>query len=553
MRRNVDDQASESAGLWPPGTVRLEKLHGSDEAELILQPRPSRDPNDPLKWPEWRKYLNFGLVIFYVAMVAEFINAATPTWDPMNEELGYSFELLNDSYAAGCASLAVGSLLLIPFALKFGRRPMYLFSTALQFGLGIWSARMQTAADLMLINVLQCFFGSLAEVIVQMTIADVFFVHQRGRMNAIYVWVWLLASYLGILIAGFIAKRQGWRWIWWWNAIIFGVSMVAFFFAYEETKYSPPEPISTPSLETTTATATGNTEHTDKETISKATICGSQITAHSPEDGIDHAIPRKTYFQRLAITTTTTSATSSTTTFLKHMYQPLVLLGTVPAIAYASLVYGVLVGLGDVMSTMLSTFLTKAPYDFTSDQIGLMSLPRMIGVTIGFLIIGPISDWWIVFLSRRRGGIYEPETRLWCAVPFLLFVPVGALMFGIGLSNHLRWPIIAVGLALYNVGVTPINSIVITYLTDSYTDIIGPALVAVTVVRNTFSTIFIFALTPWIAKVGIKWVLVTILLIAGLILALFGVFIRYGKYFRERSAKSYQYYANRQYKERVDK
>ncbi|KAH8680394.1 serine/threonine kinase 16 [Ilyonectria robusta] len=533
--------------MWPPGTVRLENTSAPAGQDLILQPRPSEDPNDPLNWPQWRKFLNIGLVCFYVAMVAEFINAATPTWGPMNQQLGFSYEVLNDSYAAGCASLAIGSLLLIPFALKFGRRPLYLFSTMLQFALSIWSAKMQTIADLILINILQCFFGSLAEVIVQMTIADVFFVHERGRMNALYVWVWLLSSYLGSLIAGFVAKGQGWRWVWWWNAIFFGVSIFIVGFGYEETKFCPSSPSDFEKKSTDMKKTWSSQGVADLASIpanEEAMACNITPVAINPD------IPRKTYWERLAITTTTSSSSQKNDSFLRHMYQPLILLTTIPAIAYAALVYGILVGLGDVMSTTLSTYLTQPPYNFTSDQIGLMSLPRMIGVTIGALIIGPMSDWWIIYLSRRRNGIYDPEMRLWCIIPFLLFVPTGALLFGIGLNNHLPWPIIAVGLALYNIGVTPINSLVITYLTDSYKEIIGDALVGVTVVRNTFSTAFIFALSPWVAAVGIKYVLVTILLIACGILMLFGVFIRYGKTFRERSASRYQYYALRQYNEK---
>lgn len=36
--------------LWPPGTVKLAQLLGSDkkDAEIILQPRPTDNPNDPL-------------------------------------------------------------------------------------------------------------------------------------------------------------------------------------------------------------------------------------------------------------------------------------------------------------------------------------------------------------------------------------------------------------------------------------------------------------------------------------------------------------------------
>ncbi|KAF2489228.1 serine/threonine kinase 16 [Lophium mytilinum] len=568
MAASAPTSTGESAHLWPPGTVRLEDMTSSAGKDIILEPRPSEDPNDPFNWSTTRKYINFGLVCLYVAMVAEFINASTPTWGPMNKELGYSFEILNDSYAVGCACLALGSVILIPFALKFGRRPLYIFSTALQFGLSIWSAKMETVADLMLINILQCLFGSLAEVIVQMTIADIFFVHQRGRANAIYVWVWLLSSYLGSLIAGFVAKGQGWRWIWWWNAIFFGIALLIVVFGYEETKYAPP--IFGMVSETEKSPPSSALKHEEAEFGRKKpdlqTRTGSSQDIDPPksieavENGalpnidtviINHSIPLKTYRQKLSIfTTTTPSAGIENNAFLSHMYQPLIILTTIPAVAYAALVYGILVGLGDVMSTTMSTYLVQPPYNFASDQVGLMSLPRVIGVTIGAAIIGPLSDWAVIYFSRRNKGIYDPESRLWCIVPFLLFVPAGALLFSIGLNNHLPWPVIAVGLALYNIGVTPINSVIITYLTDSYRDIIGDALVGVTVVRNSFSTAFIFALTPWEARVGLKWVFVTILLIACAILSLFGVFIRWGKAFRGQFAGRYQYYALRQYKER---
>lgn len=35
---------------WPPGTVKLAQLLGTDkkDAEIILQPRPTDNPNDPL-------------------------------------------------------------------------------------------------------------------------------------------------------------------------------------------------------------------------------------------------------------------------------------------------------------------------------------------------------------------------------------------------------------------------------------------------------------------------------------------------------------------------
>jgi hypothetical protein len=56
-------------------------------------------------------------------MVFALIDAATPTWEPMHIELGYSYVILNDSYAVGGGTMAFGAFLLVPFALKYGRRP----------------------------------------------------------------------------------------------------------------------------------------------------------------------------------------------------------------------------------------------------------------------------------------------------------------------------------------------------------------------------------------------------------------------------------------------
>ncbi|PYI23950.1 MFS general substrate transporter [Aspergillus japonicus CBS 114.51] len=548
--------------MWPPGTSCLADISPSTgDAIINLQPRPSDDPNDPLNWTPGRKYWNMGLVCFYVAMVAEFINASTPTWGPMESQLGFSDEIMNDSYAAGCAGLAVGSLVLIPFALKFGRRPLYLFSTVVQFGICIWSAKIQTVGDLMAVNVIQCFFASLAEAIVQMTIADLFFVHQRGRMNALYVWTWLLSTYLGILVAGFVADGLGWRWIWWLNAIICGVTIFVVAFGYEETKFCP-RPVESAmtnlhpvlSDENTSGAMkfrnhdTGEdgaknlndksaTQRSQSDAEKSARELGSVEAAEdsrretTPRPALNPNIPMKTYWQRLALITPTTSSGAAHDTFFQHMFQPLCTGSWWPW----------------AMSCRPRCPPTYPRRPTTSPPT---SLPRMIGVTIGAIIVGPLSDWWIVYLARRRHGIFQPETRLWCMIPFLPFVVVGAVLFAIGLSDHRPWPVIAVGLALYNIGVTPINTLTITYLTDSYREIIGDALVGVTLTRNTFSTVFIFALSPWVARVGLKDTFVTILVLAVAILLAFVVFLRYGKSLRGFSASRYLYYAARQYKER---
>ncbi|KAL1970634.1 hypothetical protein VTN77DRAFT_4278 [Rasamsonia byssochlamydoides] len=517
--------------------------------EIILQPRPSRDPNDPLNWPNWRKYLNFALVSYYAIMVFAFIDAATPTWGPMNTQLGFSYEILNDSYAIGCGTLAIGAFMLIPFALKFGRRPVYIVSTALQFAISVWSAKLETVADLMLVNALSCLLGALAEVMVQMTVVDVFFVHQRGRLNSIYVWCANIGGSLAPLAAGYITVSQGWRWVWWWNAILFSAGLVAFLFLYEETKFSRAVVVDGISLAGTQEEMPVRLKKKDEESQPKMSDPKEKQVETGPDNSgvtsisIDPTIPQKTYWQRLALWS---SSPSSFRDFARHSYQPFIILFTIPAVFFMSLVYGAMLAVSCVQVTTLSSWMTLPPYNFNAAQIGLMSLPPWIGTTLGVLVCGPLSDWLIIFLAERNDGIYEPEMRLWVIAAFIPFVPAGLFMFGIGLNDGAAWPILAVGYAICSFGLAPASSIALTYIADAYTEVVADALVGVTFTRNLISTIFVFVLTPWINQVGMKNVYVTIGVLMTVVLLGTFYFIYDGKRLRVKTTRSYRYYAARQ-------
>ena len=136
---------------WPPGTVRLQQIFdkgdSTKDANIILQPRPTADPNDPLNWTRKQKILNYSLACYYAMMVFAFVNATSPTWGPMGDELDFSSQTLTNTYAIGCATLALGAPMLIPFALKYGSRPVYLFSSVAQFAISIWAAKTVTAGD----------------------------------------------------------------------------------------------------------------------------------------------------------------------------------------------------------------------------------------------------------------------------------------------------------------------------------------------------------------------------------------------------------------------
>ncbi|RAQ62256.1 hypothetical protein COH20_003163 [Aspergillus flavus] len=544
----MSHQTQTSDPSWPPGTVQLEDLpQDGQTTDIILQPTPSHDPNDPLNWPTWRKHLNFGLVSYYVIMVFAIIDVATVTWGPLNAELGFSFELLNDSYAAGCGSLCIGGVILIPFALKYGRRPVYVFSTIAQCAFCVWQARMQTVADLMSANILSSMVGALAEVLVQMTVADVYFVHQRGLMNSIYVWFMTVGATLSPLAGGYIVISQGWRWVWWWMVILMGAGLVAFVFLYEETKFSPTlegvVPVVAAAQINASPKGRDKKSPTDPEVEANIAHKDGETQRSHATHWIDHSIPVKPYWKKLALWSTSPGSFAS---MARHSIEPFILLFTVPAIFFMSVVYGAMTAAVTVSVTTLSSYMTLPPYNFNASQIGLMGLPPFIGTSIAVLISGRLSDSLVLYLAKRNRGVFEPEMRLWIAVAFIPFVPAGLFMFGIGLNNGSPWPLVAVGLGIAIFGTIPANSVALTYLTDAYTDVIADSLVGVTFIRNLISTVFVFALSPWIESVGLTGFYITFGLILTVILLGNLVFIYFGKKFRVMTAKRYRYYAQRQ-------
>lgn len=73
---------------------------------------------------------------------------------------------------------------------------------------------------------------------------------------------------------------------------------------------------------------------------------------------------------------------------------------------------------------------------------------------------------------------------------------------------------------------------------------------SVTFTRNALSTAFVFAITSWIAKVGMKNVFITINVIGTVVLLFTLLFIYQGKRFRVLTTARYRYFAERHFEAR---
>lgn len=349
-------------------------------------------------------------------------------WDQLQDELGFTVNDLNQAAAVNYAALAVGCVFFIPFVHKYGRRPVYMFSTALQLGSCVWFAVTQTRGDLYGSNLISGLGGAISETIVQITIADMFFIHHHATMNGWYLFATFAGAYLGPVASGYIVDSQGWRWMWWWCVIFFGVSLILVIFFFEESKFihiTQGHPATRPTSATTQEAAYRDTEETPDNTEDK--FAPAEHVRSNVQ--IDGTIRMKSYRQRLAM------VTKSSGSILQDFYQPLILLFKFPAIAYTALTFGSLLAWFAILISVQAIYLFDAPYNFTAVGVGLMNLPPFIGTVFGVLSAGYLNDKSIVWLSRRNEGVYEPEMRLWLALPAAILVPAGILMFGLGLSN----------------------------------------------------------------------------------------------------------------------
>ena len=126
-------------------------------------------------------------------------------WQQMIVDLHVTYNQLNQSMSVNYVGLAMGCVLFIPLAKKYGRRPVYIVSTALMLVTSFWTSRLESLTELYICNLFQGLAGATNEAIAEITvcglplelaigclsdvsqIADLFFVHHRGTMNGLYM------------------------------------------------------------------------------------------------------------------------------------------------------------------------------------------------------------------------------------------------------------------------------------------------------------------------------------------------------------------------------
>lgn len=299
----------------------------------------------------------------------------------------------------------------------------------------------------------------------------------------IYALMLAGSNYFAPVICGFIAEYQGWRWVFYWPAIFLAGVFVFLFFFMEETNYNRVYTVNVPP---TQSPATGTSIDEKKDVTAEAAASSPTVVGN----GEIYAAP-KTYLQKLSIWQPLPGQS-----MLQRVIRILRFFSW-PVIFYAGFSYGSYLIWFSVLNATASILLSGEPYNFSSSMVGLTYVSCCIGVIIGSVISGRLSDWLTIKLARRNNGIMEAEHRLWPFAICVIVVPGSLILWGVGAENGIHWfgPVFAMGCMAFTMtmGVT----LSVNYVIDSYHDISGDALVTVIIVRNTMSFAISYGYVRW--------------------------------------------------------
>jgi hypothetical protein len=168
--------------------------------------------------------------------------------------------------------------------------------------------------------------------------------------------------------------------------------------------------------------------------------------------------------------------------------RPLILFAY-PAVLWAAMVYALSVGWLIVLSESVAhIFRNPDSYNFTALTTGLIYLSPFVGGILGTAVAGKVSDIIVRFMSRRNGGVYEPEYRLVMAIPVALATAAGLMGFGWSAEEKDLWIVPTIFFGVISFGCTLGSTTAITFCVDSYRQYAGEALVTLNFCKSMSSS-----------------------------------------------------------------
>ncbi|GAB1213973.1 hypothetical protein ATERTT37_003129 [Aspergillus terreus] len=481
--------------MSPPILDTTLKYDCSGPVPILLVPQPSDDPNDPLNWPLWKRdvtLLILSLVAVLCATTSSIMASNTVTIALHYGKSFTSVALLTGYHLCGTG---VSGILIVPTARVWGKRHLFLLGNILMVASCAWAgASAGNYQSLLWARIFQGVALAPFEALVNACVGDLFYVHERGKRMALSNVALFGAAFLTPVVAGKITHTLGWEWTFYFVAIFAGVALPFTFFFVPETAYRRAGHIRT------------DFEYSnDQPTVSESQNQPSKREdASSPQQGSrDLAdLPANASFLQ---TLKPFNGRKTDENFFKLLLRPFPLFFQ-PAILWACLIQGVIIGWTVFIGVVLAAIFLGPPLWFNEVQTGYLYTGAFVGSLLGLVLSGLLSDSMNKIMIKLNGGKYEPEFRILLVVFQLIFNGIGLYGFGIVAQDVGRygWLVTDVFFAFVIIGMVMGAVASALYIVDAYRHITIEAFTCMLIFKNMFSFILTFFAYDWLVSNGIK-------------------------------------------------
>lgn len=411
----------------------------------------------------------------------------------------------------------------MPSGRVWGKRHLFILGVCILIASSAWAGAVgKNYNSLLGARIVQGIGCAPFETLVNAAVGDLYFVHQRGSRMAFTNLAVFGGAFFTPIVVGKITHSIGWYWTFYLEAIFCAAMLPAVFFLCPETAYRRDASLNTDmvahpaghELKVMSINDGPSSSSGDQKTTGSTTALASGLEANSGA-----YIPRKTFIQSLALL----DGRKTDERYWKLLLRPFPLF-VQPAFLWGCLVQGTMIGWTVFIGVIVAAIFLGPPYYWNEVYAGYAYVGAFVGALFGFLVAGVLSDWSAKFMTRRNGGIYEPEFRIVMVIPMFIIGSIGLYGFGItsaGLVSkeyHYSVPLVFFGFEVAGMVIGAVASSL--YIVDAYRDLAIEGFTCMIIFKNIFSFGLTYSAYDWIIDGGIKTTMIAIASIQVVVCAL---------------------------------
>ncbi|KAH7095194.1 major facilitator superfamily domain-containing protein [Paraphoma chrysanthemicola] len=447
------------------------------------------DPGNPLNWKSSKKWGAVSLVSAITFLTPLASSMFAPGVPEVMQEFGSTNDLLGgfmvSVYVLG---FAFGPLLIAPMSEMYGRLPLYHSCNFLFIVFTIAAAVATTMSQFIVFRFLMGCFGGAPMVLGGGTIADLIPKEHRGTAMSVWLMGPTIGPCVGPVIGGFLTVARGWRWNFWFVAIVAGAFFVLSLLLMSETS----APVILERKAKRLRAETGN-----EKLVSK----------------LDSGLTPKELF-------------------MFSIIRPAKMLFLSPICFAISLFIAITYAYLYILFTTFTAVFTNQ-YGWHGGVAGLSFLGIGIGSLIGQFVYTYFGNKSVA--RHIAKGDFQPEHRLRIMCIGGFFIPAGLFIYGwtVQYRTHFIIPILATGLV--GIGLLLVFMPASTYLVDAFTVHAASAMAANTVLRSLAAALIPLSSPKMYEKLGYGWGNTLLGFISVLLIPIPFAFCKYGQRIREKS------------------